>query len=116
MTYFRIEPYRLAEGWVFDDKATGLREEGLVKGADMLVDRALTLLGAPEGARLIVEFSDEPLDDALITLNMVRPGEDFEMGTWYHCPEFDQEAWLCESLGLYFNQPPARLFIKAHLA
>ncbi len=112
MAHFEIRPYRLDGGWVFDDPLTGLREEGLVRGADDLIERVVAGLGGRDDLR--IEFADAPFDGAHLTLEWLRPGEEPELGTWYRCPEMgNAEAWLCESLRLYFGEPPARLHLRA---
>jgi hypothetical protein len=104
-----IHPYRWNGLWVFDDPARGLEHEEFVAGADTLIDKVLAelSLSSPEkGFRLF--FCDQPFPEHQMQLDWRRADMD---GNTYYSPDFDQEAWLCPSLLLYFSTAPLHLYM-----
>ena len=113
-----IFPYLLGETWVFDDERTGLKSEAFVMGMSEMIFRMIEAKGiqnADQGFRMT--FSDEPFDGHDAELHWLRaddPGEPMS-GNWYSGEIAGEvmEGWLCPALLLYFDVPPARLFVKA---
>lgn len=102
-----IAPYRGADGWYFDAPELGVFKEALVRGADMLLDAEIT------GPTATIEFSDAPLPGADIILTRERPGLPAEeFGTWYRDTKYGREVWLCDTLSLYFKDPPERIHLR----
>ena len=53
--------------WVFDDPATGLKEEAFVLGASEMISRLIQTKGIPNASRgFALSFSDEPFDHECI--------------------------------------------------
>lgn len=102
---FQILAYRHAGGWVFDDPSVGLVKEPFVAGADDLIEHI------SEGAdKVALTFSTIPFPGH--TMSLVKTGGGKEIGTNYHCPEFEQELWLCPALNLYYPASPETIYVK----
>lgn len=116
-----IFPYLLGTIWVFDDEATGLKEEAFVCGSTEIISRLVETKGFQNASKgFSLTFSDEPFDDAdaeLVWLCSEGDGEahDASAGNWYSGEVFGQQmkGWLCPALGLYFDAAPSRLFVRA---
>jgi hypothetical protein len=113
----RIYPYLLNSTWVFDDEATGLKEEAFVCGMTEMISRLVEAKSIPNAAEgFLLTFSDEPFDGADAELHWLRSeGEPPTAGNWYGGTVAGQylEGWLCPALGLYFDHAPARIFVRA---
>ncbi len=103
-----IFPYKHNGQWVFDDEKTGLVREALIAGIDTMIDRATAQIpDAQNGFKLI--FSPTPFPNYNLRLEKRRSEYG---GTWYYCPEYGQEGWLCPALFKYFAEAPAELYAQ----
>jgi len=104
---YRIAPYKAADGgWYFDAPKLGIHREALVRGADALLD-------AEAGSSVILEFADAPFTGADMVLARERPGlQEEDFGTWYRDSRYGRPVWLCDTLSLYFSDPPERIHLR----
>ena len=100
---YKIYPYRHEHGWVFDDPEHNLSKEGLVRGADELLDYRTH--GATK-AEII--FSDEIFEGSNFILFQAHDGA----GGHFYMDESGISLWLCPNLKLYFEEPPKRIYYK----
>lgn len=110
----QIHPYfRDGQGWIFDDPATMLFEEGLVDGMDQVLDLVTEARGLNKYNGFDVEFSDTeiPHDYLLIKLEEIN-GDPSLYGTYYMFEPYNIRGWLCPNLGRYFDKPPEQIFLK----
>ena len=109
-----LYPYLLYESlWVFDDERTGLKEEAFVRGMSEMISRMIEAKGIPNADNgFAMKFSDQPFDGADAELRWLCADDP---GNWYGGMVAGQymEGWLCPALLLYFENPPARLFVRA---
>ena len=104
-----IYPYKFHGVWVFDDERVGLEREPFVSGADVLLDELTDgFPHANNGFTLL--FSTNKFPGYAVSLNWIREEHN---GNWYHCPEYDIDAWLCPALLKYFVTPPTNLYVQA---
>jgi hypothetical protein len=124
MTFY---PYVLENAcWVFDDERTGLKEEAFVFGMTEMISKIVevkAIRGAAKGFSLTfaaVPFEHDveltwlsPID--LAKQRNCRVNELPESGNWYSGRILDHEmtGWLCPALLRYFDQAPAKIFVKA---
>jgi hypothetical protein len=109
-----LYPYLLERTWVFDDAATGLKEEAFVLGASEMISRLVKAKRIPKPAKgFEMTFSDEPFAGADVELSWVRP--DPGSGNWYQGDVAGErmECWLCPALFCYFDEAPPRIFVRA---
>jgi hypothetical protein len=125
MRILTIYPYLLDHTWVFDDAATGLKEEAFVLGMSAMISRFVEYKKIPSAALgFALQFSDEPFEgfDAHLDWgetgdSQTVPGQDGSasyFGNWYTGMVAGRKmtGWLCPALGLYFYNAPKRLFVK----
>ena len=106
-----IAPYWLTSAglWVFDDDRVGLVQEPFISGVpEMIDDLVKDIPYARNGFRLL--FSPEPFPGFQRKLTWVREEVG---GNWYRADEPPLEGWLCPALFRYFDQVPAKIFVKA---
>lgn len=104
-----IFPYKIQGQWVFDDEAVGLRQEALVLGIDLMIEKATVgIPNAEKGFKLF--FSPNPFPGYMVKLEWRRT--EFG-GNWYWCEQFGLEGWLCPALFNYFDQAPKEIYAKA---
>jgi hypothetical protein len=104
-----VEPYRHGEAWVFDDAATGLKQEPFVAGVSEMIDRLTAgIPGAAAGFRL--RFASEPFAGYQACLTWVRA--DPVEGNWYRDEDTGEEGWLCPALFCYFPSAPAKIYVR----
>ena len=113
-----IYPYLLQENcWVFDDEATGLKQEAFVMGASEMITALLETKNIPHAADgFQMTFSDQPFDGVDVQLELLGKGDHGPMtGNWYRGQINGQEmeCWLCPALFCFFDSAPHRLFVKA---
>ena len=103
-----IQPYRHADMWVFDDPRVGLAAEPFVGGADIIIDRITAdIPNAATGFTMV--FSATPFPGHQHHLEW-RRAEDG--GNTYYVKVLDAEGWLCPALLLYFEAPPADIYVQ----
>jgi hypothetical protein len=103
-----IFPYRFNGQWVFDDEAVGLRQEPLILGIDMMIEKATAQIpDANNGFKLF--FSPCPFPGYTVKLEWRRT--EFG-GNWYWCEQYGIEGWLCPALFNYFQQAPTEIYAK----
>ena len=107
-----ILPYSNASGmWAFDDEKTGLVNELLVFGTDIILDELVRdHLGFARRAPFRLIFSHVPFPGHHIALKWQRAGDG---GNWYARQPDGKEGWLCPALFLYFPLAPPSLYARA---
>lgn len=108
-----LYPYLHSSCWVFDDERTGLKEEAFVLGVTDMITRVVLDKDIPNPERgFALTFSDVAFEGHDVELHWLRP--DPVEGTWYagHVSGARMEGWLCPALLLYFQTPPARIFVR----
>ena len=106
---FVIVPYVDHGTWMFDDPATGLNREPFIAGIDTMIDRMVAdLPNAERGFRAF--FSARPFPGYKVKLEWRRNESG---GSWYYCPQFEMEGWLCPALFKYFDKAPEKIYAKA---
>ena len=104
-----IAPYRHAGTWVFDDAATGLKQEPFVAGIPEMIDEMVKdIPDAEKGFRLL--FSTQPFPGHTDKLIWKRGGK---AGNWYYSERYDKEGWLCAALFKYYREAPREIYVKA---
>lgn len=94
---------------MFDDRARGLREEPLLLGTDLILDKLTEAIeDAYGGFRLL--FSATPFPDYQLKLRWTRA--EFG-GNWYKDGKHKLDGWLCPALCLYFPEAPRELYVSA---
>ena len=103
-----IFPFVVNGQWVFDDDAAGLRQEPLILGIDLMIEKATAAIpDARKGFKLF--FSPTPFPGYTVKLQWRRT--EFG-GHWYWCEQYQLEGWLCPALFRYFDQPPKEIYAK----
>jgi hypothetical protein len=97
--------------WVFDDDRVGLIKEGLVSGADLMIDELVKTVPHPNTG-FNLTFSSVPFPQFDIKLQWSHIEETDIGGNWYFCSDLNQCGWLCTSLYLYYTDAPDELYIK----
>ena len=115
---FSIDPDLIEATGVFDDEATGLKEEAFVLGMSEMISAVIESKGIPNAAEgFVLTFSDEPFDGHDVELQWSRADEPETpmAGNWYSGEISGQvmEGWLCPALFCFFESAPQRLFVKA---
>lgn len=106
-----IAPYWLEDAklWVFDDPATGLKQEPFVEGVPEMIDNLVVdIVNAQSGFRLL--FSEAPFPRYQQKLNRVR--EECS-GWWYAADDPPIEGWLCPAMFRYFDEAPNEIYVRA---
>lgn len=97
---------------MFDDRARGLREEPLLLGTDLILDKLTEgIEGAYQGFRLL--FSAAPFPEYQLKLRWKK--SEFG-GNWYRDGKHKLDGWLCPALYLYFREAPRELYVSAEPA
>ena len=103
---------------MFDDERTGLKAEAFVMGISEMIFRLTDTKGiqnADQGFQMT--FSNEPFEGTDAELQWLRADDPDEPmpGNWYRGEVAGEmmDGWLCPALLLYFENPPARLFVRA---
>lgn len=113
-TMMILHPYKHQGDWMFDDDRHGLVGEPFVAGMGEIIDRFVRdIPRAQEGFRLT--FSMYAFPGAQEQLMRVRPGDHGE-GNWYRWDREGLEGWLCPALLHYFEQAPAKIYVRADAA
>ena len=94
--------------WVYDDSKFGVREQPLVFGMDLILERMVEQV---EGVadRLNLVFSSIPFPGSEFSLVFVR--EETE-GFVYCWEEKKLQGWLSPSLRNYFSEPPPKIYLQ----
>ncbi len=104
-----IFPYKVHGQWVFDDEATGLKQEPLVLGIDRMLELATTHIPAAEkGFKLFFSATAFPGYTVKLVWRRVEFG-----GNWYWSEQYGMEGWLCPALLKYFEQAPKEIYARA---
>ena len=111
--------------WVFDDPATGLKEEAFVQGMTEMIDRIVQVKSIPNAEKgFTLKFSATPMPDADVVLHWYSPGSvtipDEKVvttmpGNWYrgNLAGEEMQGWLCPALFKYFPEAPKEIYVKA---
>ena len=110
-----LYPYYLASErcWVFDDPAKNLKAEAFVLGISEMIDRMVDHKQLPDArSGFALTFSAEPFPGHDVELHWQRPGQ--PTGNWYagRVAGEHMQGWLCPALFKYFDDAPARLFVR----
>ncbi|NCA14422.1 MAG: hypothetical protein EBS89_09855 [Proteobacteria bacterium] len=110
-----LRPSKNQGVWAFDDPATGLQREPFVNGIPEIIETTLANNGIPldkavKGFNMY--FSAEPFPGCQATLSLLHPDCG---GNWYLCEETGQKGWLCPALFKYFEDAPAKIYVKCEL-
>ncbi|MFP3869251.1 MAG: DUF6717 family protein [Syntrophobacteria bacterium] len=104
-----IAPYRFEGTWVFDDPGVGLEREPFVCGIPEMIDELVKdIPEAQNGFRLL--FAASPFPGYQKEISWLR--EEYG-GHWYRLDDPPMEGWLCLALYRYFEEPPAKIFVRA---
>lgn len=109
---FVIYPRWTGSGWVFDDPRFDVEDEPIYKGADLLMETALSTAGIglveakEDGFRL--KFSNKKFEGFHDEWKRVSHADG---GTWYKSHLTGQHGWLCEVLTRYMVEAPEYLYI-----
>ena len=100
---------RVVDGlWVYDDAKFGVREQPLVFGMDLILERMVEQVEGG-GDRLNLVFSSIPFPGSEFSLGFVR--EETE-GFVYRWDEKKLQGWLSPSLRNYFPEPPPEIYLQ----
>ena len=100
---------RVVDGlWVYDDAKFGVREQPLVFGMDLILERMVEQVEGV-GDRLNLVFSSIPFPGSEFSLGFVR--EETE-GFVYRWEEKKLQGWLSPSLRNYFPEPPLEIYLQ----
>ena len=94
--------------WVYDDAKFGVREQPLVFGMDLILERMIEQVEGVE-ERLNLVFSSIPFPGSEFSLRFVR--EETE-GFVYRWEEKKLQGWLSPSLRNYFPEPPPEIYLQ----
>jgi hypothetical protein len=94
--------------WVYDDAKFGVREQPLVFGMDLILERMVQQVEGLED-RLNLIFSSIPFPGSEFSLGFVR--EETE-GFVYRWEEKKLQGWLSPSLRNYFPEPPPKIYLQ----
>lgn len=111
--HMTLYPYLKNGCWVFDDPATGLKEEAFVLGMTEMISRIVEHKDLPDAAAGIsLAFSADPFADHDAVIEWQRPGDG--SGNWYAGDVVGRrmEGWLCPALFRYFRRAPRRIFVR----
>ena len=111
-TMMIIYPYKKDGTWMFDDEATGLREEPFIAGIPEIIEFATAKAGInnPEtGFKLL--FSATPFPGYQAILRLERDREE-NFGNWYRLEGTEMTGWLCPALFKYFATAPDAIYCQ----
>ena len=94
--------------WVYDDSKFGVREQPLVFGMDLILERMIEQVEGVE-SRLNLVFSSIPFPGSEFSLGFVR--EETE-GFVYCWEEKKLQGWLSPSLRNYFSEAPPKIHLQ----
>jgi len=103
--------------WVFDDEERGLKNEALVSGTDIILDKLTeSIPNADRGFALT--FSNAPFPGYSHIFEWIRSDEGNDMGmgihgNWYKEQKSGLVGWLCPALFKYFDFAPKSLYVRA---
>ena len=107
-TINRVTVRRDSGLWVYDDAKFGVREQPLVFGMDLILERMVEQVEGVED-RLNLVFSSIPFPGSEFSLVFVR--EETE-GFVYCWEEKKLQGWLSPSLRNYFPEPPPKIYLQ----
>ena len=100
---------RVVDGlWVYNDSKFGVKEQPLVFGMDLILEKMVEQVEGGED-RLNLVFSTIPFPGSEFCLKFVR--EETE-GFVYRWEEKKLQGWLSPSLRNYFPEPPPKIFLQ----
>ena len=100
---------RVVDGlWVYDDAKFGVREQPLVFGMDLILERMIEQVEGVE-ERLNLVFSSIPFPGSEFALGFVRQETE---GFVYRWEEKKLQGWLSPSLRNYFPEPPPEIYLQ----
>ena len=94
--------------WVYDDAKFGVREQPLVFGMDLILERMIEQVEGVE-ERLNLVFSSIPFPGSEFALGFVRQETE---GFVYLWEEKKMQGWLSPSLRNYFPEPPPEIYLQ----
>ena len=105
---FRISVQAVDGLWCYDDPNFGVKEQPLVFGMDLILEKMIDHVGGL-GDRLNLVFSSIPFPGSEFCLGFVR--EETE-GFVYRWEEKNLQGWLSPSLRNYFPEPPPNIYLQ----
>ena len=100
---------RVVDGlWVYDDSKFGVREQPLVFGMDLILERMVERVDGVKD-RLNLVFSSIPFPGSEFSLVFVREETD---GFVYCWEEKKLQGWLSPSLRNYFSEAPPKIHLQ----
>lgn len=94
--------------WVYDDSKYGVEKQPLVFGADLIIEKMVSLVRGGD-CQINLVFSSIPFPGSEFCLDFVR--EETE-GFVYRWEEKKLQGWLSPSLRNYFPEPPPKIFLQ----
>ena len=107
-TINRVTVRRDSGLWVYDDAKFGVREQPLVFGMDLILERMVEQVEGG-GDRFNLIFSAIPFPGSEFSLGFVR--EETE-GFVYCWEEKKLQGWLSPALRNYFPEPPLKIYLQ----
>tara|TARA_B100001245_G_C22495242_1_gene251326 strand:- start:144 stop:497 length:354 start_codon:yes stop_codon:yes gene_type:complete len=105
---YRILVHRVDGLWVYDDENFNVREQPLVFGVDLVLEKMVEQV-EEIGDRLNLVFSSIPFPGSEFCLRFVR--EETE-GFVYRWEEKNLQGWLSPSLRNYFPEPSPKIYLQ----
>ena len=94
--------------WVYDDAKFGVREQPLVFGMDLILEKMIKQVEGVKD-RLNLVFSSIPFPGSEFALGFVRQETE---GFVYRWEEKKLQGWLSPSLRNYFPEPPPEIYLQ----
>ena len=94
--------------WVYDDAKFGVREQPLVFGMDLILEKMVEQVGVVAD-RLNLVFSSIPFPGSDFCLEFVRQETE---GFVYRWEKKKLQGWLSPSLRNYFPEPPPKIYLQ----
>jgi len=105
---FRVLARAIDGLWVYDDENFNVREQPLVFGMDLVLDKMVEQVEGI-GDRLNLVFSSIPFPGSEFCLRFVR--EETE-GFVYRWEERKLQGWFSPSFRNYFTEPPPKIYLQ----
>ena len=110
-TIFFLRLYKCDGLWCFDAPNLGLSAEPFVDGMDVIIDRMHSQM-PPGVEKPVLLFSETIFSTGEQLFWMETEDRAGEPWNRYSCPALDLDGWLCPSLLMFFQNPPAILYAR----
>lgn len=109
-----IHPYKWHGIWVFDDTATGLKQEAFVSGMTDIFNEVAVKVGAKDKMTLFFSSQRFPNANYWFAHDREEYGGNWYNFTWAHLtPPTQKTGWLCPALFKYFATAPKNIYVQA---